>query len=452
MPPAFLLFLFASCPALAADDDPFAAMKDLYARIETEVSPRLDDNDALGAVEASRRFVEEEKDVQALQFLLDLRSSYLAAAGEEAQARLSMARAQNLAGRLQPPREYEEAAWEAARAQVRWEEPEAVLKEAAKTHSVIMISEAHHVPETRAFGRAVLPLLRGLGFEFLAMEALKHPVPENPAKVTRSTAPDAASGYYLMEPQMAGLVREALRLGFKLAAYEDETTGGGDREEIQAQNLYERVLKAQPDAKVVVWAGYGHVYKRSPFDRRMMAQRLWELTGREPFSLFQVADALDPFLSDQAFYKPLVLDDPARPERALVLRNRPGLFPALDALPGSGLDRDGQGAPSVDGYVVHPRFRMGGLRPAWLSRAGRMRLSGELRGKREGPLLVQAFPAREGVRSSPADQMVCRSGTAYELWLEPGEHILRVRDAGGRILFEAPHAFAGPAPFVVDLP
>ncbi len=439
-----MLLLAPAASAAMADPapDPYASVKALYRRIEAEVDPKLSDGDYLGAVAASGEFVKQERDVGALGFLLDLRSSYLAAAGEDGAARLSMARYRGVAAPMSPAREYDEKAWAAARAQVRWETPEDVLRRAAAAHSVIMISEAHHVPETRAFGARMLELLKGLGFEYLAMEGLRFPVPPDAVRVRRSTATDAVSGYYMMEPQMAGLVREARRLGFKLVAYEDETTGGGDREEIQGRNLYERVLKARPDAKVVVWAGYGHVYKRSPYpNQKLMAQWVWELTGREPFCLYQVEDARDPLGADRAFYKPLVLDDAKRPRRALVLINRKGLFPALDAIADNGLDRRDDGAAVVDGYVVHPPFSpraAGSLRPAWIAREGLRRVDGMLDGEPGEAVMAQAFPAEEGVGSVPADQFVVDSSGRFELWLRPGRYILRIRDAHGRVRLETP--------------
>lgn len=441
---------------LAAMQDPFAALKPLNAKIEAEISPRLDDNDSLGAVEASKPWVESQADARALGFLLDIRSSYLAAAGLEFEARVSMARSQAINARAQPGRAYDAALWERARREVRWQEPEDVIRRAAKTHSVLMFSEAHHVGETRAFGTSVLPLLKELGFTVLAMEALKEPVPANALRVGRAISADSVGGYYLMEPQMAGLVREARRLGFRLVAYEDETTGEGDRELIQAQNLYERVLRDQPDAKVVVWAGYGHIYKRTPYPgSKLMAEQLWKLTGREPFCLYQVFDALDPLVVDAAFYKPLVHDAPERPRRPLVLENRRGLYPALEAVGDSGLARSPAGEPSVDGYIVHPPFAArapGSLRPAWVSRKGLARVEGKASWSGQGALMIQAVPAAEGSRATPADQMLLDAPGPFELHLRPGDYLLRARDASGKVRFEATRAAAPGAVWAVVAP
>jgi hypothetical protein len=413
-------------------------MKTLYRQMEKEVDPRIHDGDYLGALGAARGYLERQQDADLIAFLLDVQSQWLAAAGDYEGALVYMSRAANIGGRAEPPRRYD-AAWGAARREVKWREPADVLREAAKTHNVLMISEAHHVPETRALGRELLPMLRALGFEYFAMETLKYPVPDRVDRVAISTSPGAAAGYYFMEPQSAGLARDALKLGFKLVAYEDETTGGGDREEIQARNLYDRILKDKPAAKVVVWAGFGHVYKRTSKSMgKAMAGWIWELTGHEPFSLFQVADALDTHYADAPFYAPLVIEAPDRPRKALVLMTKRGLFPALDKIKDSGVDLDKEGRPLVDGYIVHPPFERhapGRLRPAWVA-GGRRELSGVVEGATKGPLFVQAFPAAEGVRSSPADQMTAESGGRFELWLPEGSYLLRARDEHGAILAE----------------
>mgnify|MGYP001566459785 CR=1 FL=1 len=239
-----------AAPSLAAStdtprNDVPADLKTLYRKMAVELDPKMRSGDVLGALDVSRGYIGKLQDAEMIAFLLDVQSSYLAAAGDYQGALVSMSRAGAVGGRAAPARVYGEE-WDAARAAARWEEPEDVLRRAAKKHTVIMISEAHHVPETRALGTRLLPLLRGLGYEYLAMETLHYPVPEEPARVALSTAAGAASGYYFMEPQLAGLTREALRLGFKLVAYEDENTDGRDREKAQADNLYERVLKDKP--------------------------------------------------------------------------------------------------------------------------------------------------------------------------------------------------------------
>lgn len=435
---AFLLpAAHAASTTTVANDVPMD-MKTLYREMFAKVDPRLKAGDYLGVAGVTRGYLESQSDADLAAFLLDVQAPFLAATGDDEGALVSMTRAAAINGRAMAPRRCDDEAWAKARAQVKWREPAAVLREAAKTHGVIMISEAHHSPETRALGRELLPILREAGFEYLAMETLYHPVPGRPERVAFSTGPGTAAGYYFFEPQLAGLARDALALGFTLVAYEDEGFGG-DREEAQARNLYERVLKAKPDAKVLVWAGYAHVNKRRTSFGKAMAERVWELTGREPFTLYQIIDDLDPYFADAPLYKPLVLDAPDRPRRALVLENKPGLFPALDAIKDTGVLRDAKGLPTVDGYIVHPPFRAkaaGHLRPAWVMSASRRALTGSVSGLKERRALIQAFPRKEGFASTPADQMIVEPDGRFELWVTEGDYLIRIRDGEGRVLIE----------------
>ncbi len=431
------LTLSLACSARAASTDavqanPFAAMKEIDLKLEAEIDARLAKGDYLGAVSDSEAFIKDAPDPATLSFLLDIHSSFLAFAGKDGQARLSMASSQRIGDRT-PFLLGDYAATQAARDQVKFEEPEAVLTEAAKTHQLIMFSEAHHIAEHRAFGARMLPLLRKLGFSVLAMEALKFPVPDKTRRVGRAPGEGVVDGYYLREPRMAGLVREAQRLGFTLVAYEDETTDGKlDREEVQARNLVERVFAKNPKAKVVVWAGYGHIYKAHD-EWKEMAQRVWEKTGIEPFSLFQESDSLDPHMTESPLYKSLILDNPHPPDHPVVVRARKGLYPALDAL--GVIERTKAGTAFVDGFILHPPFREsapGSLRPAWLPRPGLFKLGG----RENAGAFIQAFPKNEGTSATPADQMAPDFMGRYELWLPKGEYILRALGKDAAVLSE----------------
>ena len=441
-PLSALLLLSLARPAAAASTDtvqpnPFAAMKDLNNRLEAKIDARLLKGDYLGAVRDSEAEIKQADRAATLSFLLDIHSSFLAFAGKDGEARVSMARSGHV--QAEPPVLLHAAEGaEAARREVRFEEPETVLREAAKTHRIIMFSEAHHIPEHRALGARLLPVLKELGFTVLAMEALKDPVPEKPARVGRAPGPRVVYGYYAREPRMANLMREALRLGFKLVAYEDETTDGKrDREEVQAQNLVDRVFAKDPKAKVVVWAGYGHVYKNDNKTWKAMAQRVWQKTGLEPFCLFQESDSLDPNLSESPLYRNLVLDAAKPPDHPVVVRNRQGLYPALDAL--ELMQRSPSGAPVVDGYILHPPFRErapGSLRPPWLQGPGLLALTGTLGGRVPAGTLLQAYPKAEGPDSTPADQMELDASGRFELRLPPGDYLLRALGEDGKVLLE----------------
>ncbi len=77
-------------------------------------------------------------------------------------------------------------------------------------YQVIMLNEAHHVPETRALTMVLLQPLYEQGFRYFAAETFnEYGVSETTAK----RIPLRSTGYYTIEPIFADIVREALRIG-----------------------------------------------------------------------------------------------------------------------------------------------------------------------------------------------------------------------------------------------
>ncbi len=72
------------------------------------------------------------------------------------------------------------------------------------------------------------------------------------------------SGYYSREPNMGRVVREALRLGYRVVGYDQPGSGANDiakREQGQAENLA-RIVRADGGHRVFVIAGMAHGYKK----------------------------------------------------------------------------------------------------------------------------------------------------------------------------------------------
>jgi len=160
-----------------------------------------------------------------------------------------------------------------------------VLRQTAAT-SLVLFNESHVQPKGRYWLRSLLPALYQQGFRYLALEALG-----DDAGLPRRGYPTLGSGFYLREPQLANLVRDALALGFTLVPYD---TMADDREHDQAQNLWRRSLSQDPQAKVVVLAGFGHIDER-PGSRKSMARWLQELSGINPLTVNQTdLEALAP--------------------------------------------------------------------------------------------------------------------------------------------------------------
>jgi hypothetical protein len=303
------------------------------------------------------------------------------------------------------------------------------IADAIAGRRILVVNEAHHRPQTRLLTLALLPRLRALGFDHFAIEGLD---PADAALATRGY-PTEKSGYYTQEPLYGEIVREALRLGFVVHAYEPQEAGRmspQDRETRQAEAL-QAILEKDPRARLFVHAGYAHADKapgRLPGNARPMAAELGRLTGIEPYTV------------DQTTLGSGDMSDAASPYRHLVES-----FPI--GLPSVLLPRKGGPAWSYrpeyhDLTVLLPRSDPSEMRPGWLSRDGLRR---SLRIKAAAcngsfPCLFEAFLAGEGDDAIPADQFVLlASGDArWPLYLAPGRYRLRIRGEDGAVMSVRP--------------
>jgi hypothetical protein len=162
------------------------------------------------------------------------------------------------------------------------------IKTLAGKSRVLLINESHSKVETRASILDMLPVLKRAGYTHLALEAL---APADQGTGLRDSdlaargyvIDDPKAGFYLREPVYAQLIRSALAEGFSLVAYESHDTDHEKREDEQARRLA-RWLREHPGERLVVLAGYSHIWKRDGW----MAERLAKLTGTSPVSLDQV--------------------------------------------------------------------------------------------------------------------------------------------------------------------
>jgi hypothetical protein len=179
-----------------------------------------------------------------------------------------------------------------------------ILKE-ADSQKVIMINESHYDWRHRYFVTLLLDSLYKKGFKYLCMEAL-----DNEDSINKRKFPTSDDGYYIKEPFMANLARLALKIGYKLIAYED-TTGNLEenlfnsevdkREFYQASNLYSQ-YKKDTAAKWLVYAGYSHINKLnfSESEPSSMAKYFYQFSHLNPYSINQTTYC-DIFSSKVAF-------------------------------------------------------------------------------------------------------------------------------------------------------
>jgi hypothetical protein len=166
-------------------------------------------------------------------------------------------------------------------------------------------------------------------------------------------------------------VRTALRLGFQIVAYEHAMAESGEsmatadfqkkRDRGQAANLAERVFQEDPNAKLVVHAGYSHIYeKESPY-WSPMAMYFRQLTGIDPVTVEQteMSERSAPEREAAEYH---LAESRGRLATPVVLRNAEGRVYVGGAAPGM-----------VDVQVFSPRSVMRDGRPQWLALEGKRR-------------------------------------------------------------------------------
>ena len=172
----------------------------------------------------------------------------------------------------------------------------AYIAHRARDHRIVIINERHHVSPDRLLTMSMLEPLAALGFRYLALETAS--TWERP---NERGYPVRESGYYTNDVIFAELIRSALENGFEIVAYEiegdqwqgDKDSGVTDsyakrREYWQGRNIADRVIQNNPDAKVLVHCGWGHVRESGSSKRPMMAGVLSQLTGLDPLTVDQV--------------------------------------------------------------------------------------------------------------------------------------------------------------------
>lgn len=265
------------------------------------------------------------------------------------------------------------------------------IPQLAKNYRVVFLNEAHNIALTRTLTVRLLKPLREEGFNVFAVETL---YPADISALNKRGYPIADSGFYTREPIYAEMVRTALKLGYRVVAYEADADHTGDaREAQQAENLW-KILKADPNAKIVVNAGYAHIQKAGRFlGAESMAEHFVKDSGITPLSIEQTI--LIPHQDsgmDHPDYRPIV--DSLHSAQPMIFINK-------DAKPWSV-------RPGYDASVIFPEEHFMSDRPTWLGLWG-ARVPFSVDGnvcQRHWPCMVAARYADEGDDAIPADRMV----------------------------------------------
>lgn len=295
------------------------------------------------------------------------------------------------------------------------------LSRAAARSRVVMINEAHHVPQHRAFTIELLKALRKRGFTHFASETLY----ESDTRLNERGYPTKDTGFYTREPVYGDLIRTALKLGYRVVAYEATgVTNPDERERGQARNLFERIVKDNPKAKVLVHAGYSHIEESgSLVGAPTMAQRFKEMTGIDPLTIDQAEmSERGDVLHEHSLYRSAegskLIPIPT------VLLTPEGDFWSLDK-------------SRWDVTLFLPRSRYTNGRPDWLRLGGTRtpyRLPRDICGE-AGRCLVRARFVKELADALPVDQVeVSRNDQIPDLMLPRGEFEVVIENPSGKLI------------------
>jgi hypothetical protein len=291
---------------------------------------------------------------------------------------------------------------------------------------LVLVNELEHVAYQSSLVRKLLGCAWDAGFRYLGVEALEE---DDAVLEARGHVSRSESGEFTREPQMARLLEEGMGLGYDIVSFQaaNPCTDCRHVQAItqnsaeQAANLVAKTFAIDAEAKVLVLTTSRQAYKTiwgssQPYITSLGAH-LWELSGKEPYSVEQVAVDL-----------PTVQFGASAP-------NPPsGMYVAAGEVNGRCLGSYAPGSPSgkgtLDAAVIHVPPQADAERWGWLHappeerRAVTASCAACAPGER---LLVQAFPAgTDRTDRVPLDQALCSAGQPCQLVLPPASYDIAV--------------------------
>ncbi len=285
------------------------------------------------------------------------------------------------------------------------------VKSKIKNQQIVIVNEAHHQPFHRIFTLELLEELYKEGFRYFGVEALD----KRDTLINQRKYPVTASGFYTKEPQYGELIREALRLGFHLFAY-DNFEEGLDREVEQAKNI-QKVIDKDPSGKFLIHCGFTHAAEgHVPGWEKAMAGRLSEFTGINPLTINQ-SDFTE--ASDKSSEDPLYQN----------------LDPKITTVYLDSMGESYKFEPAPDHFdimIFNARTKMKNNRPEWIFHSGKKPVEVKFSDLDiELPALVMAFyPDENCSKAVPADiQELANPSDSIFMALKPGKYNVIVQNA-----------------------
>lgn len=289
-----------------------------------------------------------------------------------------------------------------------------VMDSIIENNRVIMLNEMHFNPHSRAFAISWLEKCYQNGYRYLAAETLL--ARDSLLNERRTVLWNETGGFVCDEPVFGDLFRTALNMGYTLVPY--ESFDFNKREQGQAENLVKNILDKDPEAKFLLFAGFGHITDREGWN--MMGSFFKEKSGIDPFTMDCVMTFDDPYGEADSLlttYYDLIDTMPVR---------EPILF--YDTVKHVYINLSGMDATCC---LPRTRFIEDNI-PGWKLYNGKVlyaidRSFIDENGFPEG--CVSAFLKSEGEKCVPVDQyMYGKDEKEFKLALYKGEYLLRFDD------------------------
>lgn len=294
--------------------------------------------------------------------------------------------------------------------------------------NVVMVNEDHLNPYSRFFMSSLLESFKKQGFSILAAETLNaYDTIFAYKQLTQGT------GFYVSEPNYGNLLRSAINLEYDIYHYEnavsyDSTSSlnsAAFREFQQAQNLT-KIVRQNPQKKIIVFAGHGHIRKNSK-GGKMMAQFFQELTGITPFCIEQtIMTEADSIHKEHPIYR--FVEQKHSFDKSIILKLKTGLFVEPDL------------KNSIDVQVFHPRTVFDTNNYAlWLLHKGNNKQKFSFKAKQYSNTIFQVFNHQEysnlAFKAVPMLNLPLNGNNEFELFLPDGVYSVLVFDRYRNILF-----------------
>ncbi|WP_069660867.1 hypothetical protein [Arcticibacter eurypsychrophilus] len=285
----------------------------------------------------------------------------------------------------------------------------------SKEAQITIINEAHHIPQHRTFTKSLLKGLYKNGYRYLGLETLSDTL------VNSRKYPTTESGYYIVEPEFGSLVVEAIKVGFKLFAYEASKDKYGKYREIEQAENIARFIKKNPKGKVLIHCGYAHAYENAykPWERAM-AGRLKDMLKTDPLTI------------DQTMF----LEKSDEANNHLFFRLNQSNDPVVLVSHDDRVYNGDTGSEQTDIVVIHPKANFIEGRPDWFIKNKHKHTIPSSKLGTHQTALVFAYRNNEFEDNGvPADIIeISEKSPSKNLYLQSGLYEIVIKDEGYKII------------------